>query len=124
MIYLASPYSHGDVAIRKLRFEQACFVAGRLMQQGHLIFSPIAHTHPIATRCNLPLGFDYWQRYDQEMLDACASLVVLTLPGWELSLGVTSELQHMRARRKPVGFVRWPFTTEGVIEWQPEPSSD
>lgn len=50
MIYLASPYSHPDPAVEELRFEAACEAACKLMQQGHHVFSPIAHTHPVGRR--------------------------------------------------------------------------
>jgi len=36
LIYLASPYSHPDPAMRELRYKQACEVAALLMRDGHL----------------------------------------------------------------------------------------
>ncbi|MCP4786572.1 MAG: DUF1937 family protein [Fuerstiella sp.] len=48
MIYLASPYSHSDANIREKRFRDVCRTAARLMRNGDVVFSPIAHGHPIA----------------------------------------------------------------------------
>jgi hypothetical protein len=51
--------------MRTKRFWQAAAAAGKLMQLGLLVFSPISHTHPIAVGCELPTGWDYWRKYDQ-----------------------------------------------------------
>ena len=42
-IYLATPYSHKDPQVRQNRYEHACKVAGKLMEEGNLVFCPIAH---------------------------------------------------------------------------------
>ena len=42
-IYLASPYSHHNASVRKLRFETVCMAAAELMEQGDIVFSPISH---------------------------------------------------------------------------------
>ena len=93
LTYLAVPYSHPDPAVRLARFEAANIAAGALMREGVLVFSPISHTHPIAEKCNLPLGFDYWERYDRAVLSCCHRLIVLSLDGWHESVGVRSELK-------------------------------
>lgn len=102
LIYLASPYSHPDADVRQHRFERACQVAGGLMREGHHIFSPIAHTHSIAVQCDLPLGFDFWRQYDEEMIAACGELWVLMLDGWSQSSGVKAEIEIATKAGKPV----------------------
>ena len=54
MIYLASPYSHPDPAVMEQRFETACRVAGWLMARGEIVFCPIAMSHSVAVRYDLP----------------------------------------------------------------------
>jgi hypothetical protein len=93
LIYLASPYSDPDPLVRQQRFDAVCKVAARFMREGHFVFSPIAHTHPIAKAGELPLGYDYWHRYDERMFLACDALWVLMLPGWEESMGVRAEIE-------------------------------
>ena len=95
LIYLASPYSHPDPAMRELRYKQACEVAALLMRDGHLVYSPIVHSHPL-TAYGLPADWDYWRRLDEEMLRRCDALAVLRLPGWEQSVGVQAELALAR----------------------------
>lgn len=93
MIYLATPYSHPDPSIREARFEAACRVAGQLMAAGQIVFSPIAHTHPIAIRCDLPKGWDFWAKYDRAMLERSSRLVVVMMEGWQDSVGIAAEIK-------------------------------
>lgn len=93
MIYLASPYSDPDFCIRVRRFEAVCKAAAHLMERGHLVFCPTAHTHPIAVAGNLPTGWDYWERYDRYMIERCSEVVVYRFLGWRESKGVQAEIR-------------------------------
>ena len=96
MIYLATPYSHRDPAVKQARFEAVNKIAADLMRAGEHVFSPISHTHPIALAGDLPGGWDYWEAYDRVMLAACDTLIVLMLPGWIESTGVCAEIKIAR----------------------------
>ncbi len=104
MIYLASPYSHPDEAVRVERFRQAARAAGKLMAAGCFVFSPISHTHPIAVECELPTGWEFWERYDRLHIASCSCVVVLILKGWDESAGVKAEMKIAAELGKPV---RW-----------------
>jgi hypothetical protein len=91
MIYLASPYSHPDAAVRDARFKEACRAAAAMMRRGELVFSPIAHGHPL-TEFGLPGDWGYWERHSHAMLLTCSELRVLTLEGWKDSRGVSAEI--------------------------------
>jgi len=105
MIYLASPYSHPDPAVREARFDAVSRKAGELMRAGWNVFSPISHMHPIAVRGGLPLGWDFWQAYDREMISACDSLMVFKLDGWKESKGVQAEIEIEQSLGLPVMYV-------------------
>ena len=90
MIYLASPYSHPDPAMRQSRFEAACRATAALMRAGLMVFSPIAHSHPL-TQYGLPGDWAFWQRYDRAHMEACSAMAILTLDGWKESTGVQAE---------------------------------
>jgi len=111
MIYLASPYSHPDAAVRQQRFESACRAAAELIRRGHVVFSPIAHSHGIAQH-GLPVDWDFWEAQDRRLLAACDELWVLTLDGWRESRGVQAEIAIARAAGKPVRFVSEAELTE------------
>lgn len=105
LIYLASPYSHPSTDVREHRFQQVCAAAAELMAQGHIIFSPIAHTHPIALQGSLPLGFDYWKRVDEVYLSRCDELWILTLDGWKDSTGIRGEIKIAQQLGMPIRYV-------------------
>ncbi len=91
LYYLATPYSHPDPLVRESRFDMACRVSGFLMAQGLNVFSPIAHTHPIACRCDLPKDFDFWEKYDRCILSRCTDVLLVMADGWMESRGVQAE---------------------------------
>jgi hypothetical protein len=91
MIYLASPYSHPDPSIREARFKAACGAAAAIIRSGQHVFSPIAHSHPIAAY-GLPTDWSYWEKAARAHLKTSAEVVVLTLDGWQESLGVAAEV--------------------------------
>ena len=90
--YLASPYSHPDPAVMEQRFETACRVAGWLMARGEIVFCPIAMSHSVAVRYDLPRDGEFWQRQAREMVSLSKRLVVVKMDGWQTSIGVTAEI--------------------------------
>jgi hypothetical protein len=105
MIYLATPYSHPDPAVMQARFERACDIAGGLMISGEIVFSPIAHTHPIAVRCELPRGWDFWRNYDYAMLSRATKIVVVQMDGWRESKGIAGEVAIAAELGIPVEYI-------------------
>ena len=91
--YLASPYSHPAAEIREWRFQAACQAAAHLMELGYIVYSPIAHTHPIAMAGKLPTDWEYWRRVDEAFLERCSKLIVLHIVGWDTSVGVQAEMK-------------------------------
>lgn len=104
MIYLATPYSHPDPAVREQRFRAACQAAVALLHAGHVVFSPITHSHPLAQH-GLPGNWHFWERYDRALLERCDEVVVLMLDGWENSVGVQAEIRIARELGKPVRYL-------------------
>jgi hypothetical protein len=98
MIYLASPYSADPIALHA----QVLSATAELVTDGHAIFSPIVHCHPLAQARKLPHDFAFWQRYNFEVLERARELWVLMLPGWRDSIGVRGEIAFARKRRIPI----------------------
>ena len=105
LIYLASPYSHDDPDVRQDRFNAVCLKAAELMLKGYFVFSPIAHTHPIALASDLPKGFDYWQEYNEKMIGLCDKVFVYRLDGWEESEGIAGEIEYAKELGKEVRYL-------------------
>ncbi len=101
VIYLASPYTGNEQA----NFEAVCRTAGHLMKASFFVFSPIAHTHPIAMGGTLPTDWNYWEAYDRAMIERCDAVWVLMLDGWEESKGVTAEIEYAKYLGKDIKFI-------------------
>lgn len=105
MIYLASPYSHHTPAIKEQRFQAVLKAAAELMSQGEIVFSPIAHCHPIAVIYGVPGDWHYWEKYDRAFIEACDRFIVLKLDGWEASVGVNAECEFARQIGRIIEYV-------------------
>lgn len=97
MIYVASPYSHPDSAVRQQRYEAVVAFMATLVPS-RLAFSPIMHTHDMTVRHNIAGDFATWQRYCLGMIDKADAFWVLPLEGWRESKGVAAEIDYALAR--------------------------
>lgn len=97
VIYLANPFTTDDAVEKEWRFLKACEAAGLLMQQGKIVFSPIVHGWPIARIKDLPTDWEYWQESCSAMVSRCQVMIILTLPGWNTSIGVFEEIKVAKA---------------------------
>lgn len=113
LIYLASPYSDPDMAVQDERFRLVCKAAADLMKQGHFIFSPIAHLHPITIH-GLPSSWEYWAEYDRSMICRCDEMWVLRLYGWSESKDIEAELKIAYTLGMSVRFIDWPVVSTVV----------
>lgn len=104
MIYLASPYSHSNAAVRERRFQAVCRATAALICAGRVVYSPIASSHPLA-RYGIPTDWDFWAKFDREVISHCNALWVLTLPGWEASRGVAAEIVIAEELRLPIAYL-------------------
>jgi len=106
MIYLAGPYSHPDVTVRQLRYEQLTAKAAELMLENYVVFSPITHGHAVAMGHNLPTDFAWWEQQCLGMLRHASKLIILTLEGWEQSKGVEAEVEFARKLGINIEYIR------------------
>lgn len=65
LIYLASPYSHEDASVRQERYEIVSRVTALLISRGYVVFSPIAYSHPLNERIDIPV--EDWYRFDRSI---------------------------------------------------------
>lgn len=108
--YLATPYSKYPAGI-EWAFIDACKETALLLRAGVPIFSPIAHTHPIAVHGNInPLDHEVWLPADRPMMDAACGLIVCKMETWEKSYGIGVEIETFKAAGKPVIYM-----TPGVV---------
>jgi hypothetical protein len=113
--YLGSPYSRFPGGITAA-FDAVCFEAGRLIAAGVPVYSPIAHTHPIALAAKMdPHSRAIWMPVDRPMMDGARGLIVLMLAGWNFSEGLRQEQQVFRAANKPIRYLLPGFYLSDII---------
>lgn len=124
MIYLASPYAHPDPIVREQRFRAACRATSALLRIGKTVYSPIVHGHPLV-EYGVPTEWPFWEHNDRELLQRCEEVVVLTLDGWQASIGVAAEIALARDLGRPVRFLaadtRAVSPTIAQVAWEAEP---
>lgn len=114
LVYMATVYTKHPAGLERA-FVDACELAGELIRKGVNVYSPIAHTHPIAKHANMdPLDHDMWLAFDEAMMDASDALVVMTMPGWQASKGIAHEIRRFQANNKPIYYLD-PDTVMGYM---------
>lgn len=102
LVYLATPYSRFPEGL-DAAFHGAARLAARLIAAGVTVYSPIAHTHPIAMLGNLdPRDHAMWMKFDAAMMARADALGVAHLAGWRESRGMALEIAEFEAAGKPV----------------------
>lgn len=101
-IYLASPYSAPDKFLRISRYRAALRACNELMMAGELVFCPVAYGHSLEEKARQNFPYDYWLRWSKALLAPAKALYVLTLPGWNLSEGVRTEVRLAHELEIPI----------------------
>lgn len=93
MIYLASPYS-GTPAEHAERFVRTQAFVAYWFRLGVPLISPIVYCHQLAHDHELPGDAAFWQFLNEELIQRSSEMWVLTLPGWQESIGVQREIEQ------------------------------
>jgi hypothetical protein len=100
--YLASPYTAYKGGMEQA-FIDVAILAGRLFAIGIPTFSPIAHAYPYVKYGNLdPFDYPAWKPIQERLMDACDSLIVAHMDGWESSVGIAHEVAYFERSKKPI----------------------
>jgi hypothetical protein len=108
--YLASPYSKYPEGINAA-FEEICRQTALLIRNKIPVYSPIAHTHPVAIHGAIdPYAHDIWLPADEPLMNGAMGLIVCTMDTWRDSYGIGVEIKAFEAAGKPVVYM-----TPGVV---------
>lgn len=105
MIYLASPYSHPEERIRIRRYLLTREFVWHHLQLGVSLFSPIVYAHQFARDFSAPIDAASWQFFNDDVLELCNAMWILTLPEWDKSVGVNAEIAYAIRMGIPYSFV-------------------
>ncbi|MFQ5742005.1 MAG: DUF1937 family protein [Acidobacteriota bacterium] len=104
-IYLASPYSANTQQKMDERYKIAQECVGEFTRGGVVMLSPVLHCHDLARRYELRTDYAFWRQLNEALIRAASELWVLCLPGWEDSLGVSSEIKFAKTLHKPIRYL-------------------
>ncbi len=105
--YLATVYSKYPDGI-EAAFVEAAKIAASLLKRGIRVYSPIAHTHPIAIHGGLdPLDHTIWLPADGPLMEAAVGLIVVKMTDWRESRGIQEEIKQFHMDGKPVMYMEW-----------------
>lgn len=102
LCYLATPYSKYRPSI-EAAFIDASKLAAKLMLAGVKVYSPIAHTHPLAVYGKIdPLDHAIWLPFDEAMMNVAQILIVARMDGWDVSRGIAREVEFFARQGKAI----------------------
>lgn len=102
-IYIASPYTHDDPEVRRLRYEKTRDFTAHLISKYHMhVFSPIVMTHDIAISHSLPYEVTFWKAWNIALLTPATGLLLFQIDGWDRSAGMRHEIDFAKNFGKPI----------------------
>lgn len=105
VVYVATPYTKYHAGIDKAA-KVAARAAAALMKMGVKVFSPIAHSHAIATVGGIdPKDWSFWKPQNEAAIDAASALAVVQVRGWDESVGVAYEIKRFTDAGKKVVYL-------------------
>ena len=105
--YLSVPITHLDPEVVKQRCEAATKLCGNFWDAEIYVFSPATHSVALRDRGYLQNTLhNELVAFDLALLKGAAGMYVLTLPGWQESLGVQEEIKF--ALDNKIDIVYWP----------------
>ena len=105
IIYLATPYSHPDPQVMEQRYRDAVQITAGLTNCGYVVFSPIVHSHPLATNHKMATDWKFWERIDRVFLKKSSWMIVAMMDGWDRSRGVKAEIEIAKELNIPIKYM-------------------
>ena len=108
--YVGTPFSAYKDGLQSA-FEMASRETALLLKSGVPVFSPIAHSFPIALHGEIDqLSHNFWMNCDAPFIELCTGLIVVMASGWAVSEGLRIEREAFHAAGKPIVWM-----TPGVV---------
>jgi hypothetical protein len=106
LAYVSSPFSKFDGGHWRA-FVAAARSTASLLRLGVHAYSPIVHGYPLCMYGGIKaVNHEFWMDADRPMMELAQGMIVLTLPGWEVSEGVIEEIKAFTVAGKPIVHVK------------------
>jgi hypothetical protein len=53
----------------------------------------------------MPTNWAFWHTFNEEFIKACSKLLIVTLPGWQKSVGVSGEVAIAKKHKIPIEYI-------------------
>jgi len=104
-IFLACPYSHADANVTHERFLKCNEVAAAIVESGNAVYSQVSMSHPINLafkgKDSAAIG-KLWGPVDAFFMESLEELIILDLPGWDISSGIKREIEFFEQKGRKV----------------------
>ncbi len=115
-IYLAIPYS----GMQEESYKIANEVAAQLIHKGHIVFSPITHSHALSVEHKLPTNWEFWIEQDEAFIKWADAVYIVILKEngldkIEKSVGVQGEILIAKQNNIPIKYL---FYNELSKKWE------
>lgn len=106
MVYLSSPYSNPDDAIREQNYKTVSLIAAQMVYNGELAFSPISYGHNLSEFKEMPANnWSFWYNFCIGFLLKSDKLIVVKMNGWDRSVGVAGEIEVAIKNNIPIEYM-------------------
>lgn len=115
LIYLGSPYTHADNKIRKKRAEIVSKAAMYFIENGVMVYCPIAESIELAKHSTFTnTTWEFWREKDLTILNLCKELYICSIDGWKDSIGLRAEIKYAIKNDIKISLVVLNETTQEV----------
>ena len=115
LYYLGAPYTSPDQQVVNSRVDAIDTFLSHALLTGADVFSPITYGHLMCLRFDLPRSWDFWKRFDLEMLRRSDCFLILALDGWEKSVGLQAEIECAIDLSIPREYIE----PQNAMKWKP-----
>jgi len=123
-IYLASPYSSDDPALRDARYQAVAHLMARMVERGERVYCPIVQSVPLCRHAGMSDDWRTWRDHDYLWIASASLVRVACMDGWEESTGVTAEISYAHSAGVPIQYELIDtdalFRAAGVLTQEPQ----
>lgn len=104
LTYLSCPYNDPNLVVKQQRIVDFCRADAMLSSLGKFTVSPMLKLLVVEHE-NLPDTYEYWSEYCQALLKKCDEMIVVTIAGWDTSVGVMEEMKLAKRLGIPIRYL-------------------
>lgn len=104
-VFISIPYTHDDKYIVQERVDKAERYFLHLQKNGYCPVSPVVVGHNLVKKYGTSGLFSHWKEYCISELTSCSTIDILTVNGWDTSVGVKEEIEEAVKQGKEVRYI-------------------